>query len=401
MVDRQSQGNQAPGLTADQAARKRLANAKYHNAAQKARRRQWDKPKKPPREKLKPVTEQSPPPPPFSLSPNSPTGTLTPKEARLLTSAEHFAVNVLLGMAADGPDDDLVFSAPFARYSQCPDDPTLRVEGYIMTLEVTPSLYSGSTPSPSSSVMEVDDEPIRLPKLDEDTWLERGGFYRYMFSPATRTQKHVQRELGLLGPLTPVQVAQFRMLEITYELSDGTEEELEVPAPVGPFLSSVRWENIRSWRSQIEEDEGDWDVELRFRIASAESGAVSGHEKTKEQYSIAATTKTVNVVHLAIVRQGGDAPDHLAAGLIRDTQDLGVGFVAGVGESETSEMWQIKYKRIHSRGGVQARLAPNAHHIPGLTITAARGELGLQLGRRRSDSLQKGGGGLALHVRAK
>jgi hypothetical protein len=110
----------------------------------------------------------------------------------------------------------------------------------------------------------VDDEPIRRPKLDEETWLEEGWVLPEYVSPATKTQKRVQRQLGLLGPLTPVQVAQFRMLQITHELSDGTDE---VPTPVGPFLSSARWESIRSWRSQTEEYEGDWDVEARRSFA--------------------------------------------------------------------------------------------------------------------------------------
>jgi hypothetical protein len=82
-------------------------------------------------------------------------------------------------------------------------------------------------------------------------------------------QKRVQRELGLLGPLTPVQVAQFQMLEITLELSDGTEEEHEVPAAVGPFLSSARWESIRSWRSQTEENTEEWDVEAQRLFAES------------------------------------------------------------------------------------------------------------------------------------
>jgi hypothetical protein len=106
----------------------------------------------------------------------------------------------------------------------------------------------------------VDDEPIRRPQLDEETWLDEGWVLPEYVSLATKTQKRVQRQLGLLGPLTPVQVAQFRMLQITHELSDGTDK---VPTPVGPFLSSARWESIRRWRSQTEEYEGDWDVEAR------------------------------------------------------------------------------------------------------------------------------------------
>ncbi|KAJ7839390.1 hypothetical protein B0H14DRAFT_3869781 [Mycena olivaceomarginata] len=244
MVNRQPQGDRAPRLTADQPrrgrnGRKRIADAKYHSKPEiqegrefgwlrdvlpeKARRRRWDKPKKP-------------------------------------TNA--LRSTVLLGMAADVPDDDLVFSA--LSTSQGPDDPTSRAEFDTATNAVVPSLYSGSTPSPLSSVAAVDDKPIRRPKLDEETWLEEGWVLPEYVSPATKTQKRVQRELGLLGPLTPVQVAQFRMLQITHELSDGTDE---VPTPVGPFLSSARWESIRSWRSQTEEYEGDWDVEARRSFA--------------------------------------------------------------------------------------------------------------------------------------
>ncbi|KAJ7774396.1 hypothetical protein B0H14DRAFT_2632041 [Mycena olivaceomarginata] len=244
MVDRQPLGNRAgrPGREGNELQMPNIT----------ARRRQWDKPKKPPSVKsFKPMAEESPLPPPFFPSPNSPAEPPVPEEVRPITSAEQFAITVLLGMRSDEPDGDLVLSAP---YSQDPDNATWRMESYT---EVVPSLYSGPTPSPTSSVAAVDDEPIRQPTLDQDMWLEAGRILPPYVSRPTKAQKRVQRELGLLGPLTPVQVAQYQMLDTTLEPSDGTEEEHEVPAAVGPFLSSARWESIRSWRCETEGNVGE------------------------------------------------------------------------------------------------------------------------------------------------
>jgi hypothetical protein len=54
-----------------------------------------------------------------------------------------------------------------------------------------------------------------------------------------------------------------------------------------------------------------------------------GEKCTKLGRNFSEAHDPLQVVHLAIVHQGGDAPNHLAAVLIRDAQDLGIGFVAG------------------------------------------------------------------------
>jgi hypothetical protein len=49
---------------------------------------------------------------------------------------------------------------------------------------------------------------------------------------------------------------------MTLELGNETEEALDVPAAVAPFLTLARWDGILSWRNQTEEYERDWDAEV-------------------------------------------------------------------------------------------------------------------------------------------
>ncbi|KAJ7801658.1 hypothetical protein B0H14DRAFT_2615096 [Mycena olivaceomarginata] len=68
------------------------------------------------------------------------------------------------------------------------------------------------------------------------------------------TGKKMRRELGTVGPLTPIQVVQIKAFKLRRPSKYHEEEEPATPRP-GPFLSTARWESIR------------WDVPVRQEFA--------------------------------------------------------------------------------------------------------------------------------------
>ncbi|KAJ7774083.1 hypothetical protein B0H16DRAFT_1450886 [Mycena metata] len=215
------------------------------SAAVKARRRQWDPPKK-----NKPVAPDMEAP--FVSSP--PERALDPMDSpvpgdALITSAEHIAIHMLLEMAdATGPKSQ------------------------------------GTGPPPSDSAAPdviADDDPM-LPSFKCCLYIYTDEKLPPNVSPPSKLQQKLYRELDMLGPLTWVQQAQIHVATLGLSGSSVDEaDDLSVPVDTrGPsFLTmrSQRWEHIWEWRKGGQDgggwdevDEPPWDAEAQRGFAEAE-----------------------------------------------------------------------------------------------------------------------------------
>ncbi|KAJ7886564.1 hypothetical protein B0H14DRAFT_2563243 [Mycena olivaceomarginata] len=237
-----------------------------NSAAAKARRRQWDPPKITKATKQSDRCSTASPSPSALPSPSPPSPSLPPAsvlgeasaETAFLTPAEHFALNVLAGMAQarDNVEPDMV-STTTIQFS-APVDP--RDCADISLRWLYPSLAESL--SHESSALGVQDEPIEHPTEQRYHWLSKP-FPRYL-APETALQKRMRLELGKFGPLTPVQSAQFEAYRLGPHASSTwahKRKTLRVKPKTGPLLSRSRWESICSWREGHQEYDTDWDEE--------------------------------------------------------------------------------------------------------------------------------------------
>ncbi|KAJ6548365.1 hypothetical protein B0H19DRAFT_1265202 [Mycena capillaripes] len=134
-------------------------------------------------------------------------------------------------------------------------------------------LSSGSSvasPSRHSSVAAVNEDPIKAPR-GHDNWYADKPLARNV-APATRLQKRLRREVGLIGPLTPVQQAQVRVSELTLSVSESARDsDDEAIAPLhGWVMSSERRERVWNWRMGCTESGMGWE-DYAARRAFAEA----------------------------------------------------------------------------------------------------------------------------------
>ncbi|KAJ6517352.1 hypothetical protein C8R47DRAFT_1063044 [Mycena vitilis] len=195
----------------------------------------------------------------------------TDSEQRL-TPAENFALAVLTEMATTRViDADTVetITALTTRYGPVTiPPPVVQVrlsyadsDGIDSVLEKANQLSSDASPSDHSSALAVNEEAISVPRGRPSRYMKRLPPY---VAPTTPLQKKVQRELGVIGPLTDVQQAQITAFELGEVFC---MDEVDPPAPsVGPFLSSARWDMICDWRWHPEYDT-DWDLAVRRAFA--------------------------------------------------------------------------------------------------------------------------------------
>ncbi|KAJ7860148.1 hypothetical protein B0H13DRAFT_2355754 [Mycena leptocephala] len=261
-------------------------NMAERRATVQALRRQWDPPKK-----VKPVLPNIPDTPRTERDASS-NSNLSNDDIVLLTSAERFAIAVLSGMVEAHAVEAQVgerISALTLKYGPSPASPlptdsdsrgvgdrSGNSDGVDSVLERAMQLSSRSnftsrhSPSRASSVVGVNEEAINKPKEQpESPWWMPGDYGLPAYaSPATPAQKKIRRELGVIGPLTPVQQAQVMasMLE-DHQLSVGGLSEIADTVPA-PWLSTARWERIWKWRREIEHDT-DWDMAARRAFAEA------------------------------------------------------------------------------------------------------------------------------------
>ncbi|KAJ6621982.1 hypothetical protein B0H10DRAFT_2015516 [Mycena sp. CBHHK59/15] len=264
-------------------------NMAERRAAVQALRRQWDPPKK-----LKPVVHESEAPniPDTSRTQHdaSPDSDSSNNDIVSLTSAERFAIAVLSGMVEAHTVEDQVgehISALTLKYGPSPASPLPTdsrgvgeryansdsidsVLELAMQLNSCSNLTSRHSPSRESSVVGVNEEAINKPKEQPESpwWMPGDSGMPAYASPATPAQKKIRRELGVIGPLTPVQQAQVMASMLANPPStQGSDGEIADTIRV-PWLSTARWERVWKWRREIEHDT-DWDTAARRAFAEA------------------------------------------------------------------------------------------------------------------------------------
>ncbi|KAJ7862582.1 hypothetical protein B0H14DRAFT_2575249 [Mycena olivaceomarginata] len=168
---------------------KQLALMAERRAAIKARRRQWDPPRKNP--------PPAAPSPSLLASPSSQSQSPALADADLepddhtLTPAEDLALCVLMDMAT-------------ARNGHARPVPTADTLSDISDGYCKCSLYSRSA-SPESSVQAVLEHPVVI--KPDDVGLYRKEQFPPYASPPTSLQKKTRREIGYFGPITGIQHA--------------------------------------------------------------------------------------------------------------------------------------------------------------------------------------------------
>ncbi|KAJ7480531.1 hypothetical protein B0H11DRAFT_2280540 [Mycena galericulata] len=262
-------------------------------AAIKARRRQWDPPKK---AKAAACEELLRGPSPLASAVNcsgvARSNIICDSDAEdvsYLTSAEQFALSVLVEMsearvAEAGVAEQIVALTgkyglvlkpppPAAPSAQVSRSPYVNSDGVDSVLELAMQLSSISSRPPShhSSAAAVQEEPVR------DPWNPHPGprYERTLpayASPATPLQKKIHRELGLLGPLTPVQLAQIDVGALADSVSENQAEMwLDENPETDVWRSCLTTEGIQriwKWRGH-EVYDSEWDLEARRGFAEA------------------------------------------------------------------------------------------------------------------------------------
>ncbi|KAJ7016364.1 hypothetical protein C8F04DRAFT_1202404 [Mycena alexandri] len=233
-------------------------------AAVKAKRRQWDPPKKA-RQPEAPASASS------AAANDPPDDCAVPPIS--LTAAESFALATLLELhhpapplpeaatTPERPEDRLVELTP-----EPPDD--LRpVESGIDLPEQgleDVDLGDGSSELVSfhSSLEALNQEPIHRRRGDwENAFAKELPFYA---RPASTAQRKIQRELGVIGPLTRTQQMQIAAAA----LGDPFVGDPSEPDPVvEPSLSQQRWDWILEWRKTMFDNK--WDAATQRDFAKA------------------------------------------------------------------------------------------------------------------------------------
>ncbi|KAK7022546.1 hypothetical protein R3P38DRAFT_3271264 [Favolaschia claudopus] len=130
------------------------------------------------------------------------------------------------------------------------------------------SHFCEDTASLASSLLAVQETPIDPPEFPQGIFIQRtrrGPLPRYI-TQETVFQKKMRRELGKVGPLTPIQVAQITAHKLRYRRRalDRVEEfdrEIADATTLG-VLSIRRWHRIRSWQEELGDFE-EWDIAER------------------------------------------------------------------------------------------------------------------------------------------
>ncbi|KAK7028436.1 hypothetical protein R3P38DRAFT_2936560 [Favolaschia claudopus] len=198
----------------------------------KARRRQWDKPQQP-RDATPLPEDSSTDAEADNLDSDHDSPALTPAEMIALEALTDLAVTVQLRKIP----------------AKTIDNSTLREE----------------TPSISSSTAAVEDLRISRPKYPQDVhpWImNRQRPLPGYVATETALQKKMRRELGIVGPLTPTQVAQIKAYRLRNRSRGHVDVEAVLDATTAPALSVRRWESIRTWLTDLGDFE-DWDFEER------------------------------------------------------------------------------------------------------------------------------------------
>ncbi|KAJ6516538.1 hypothetical protein C8R47DRAFT_1063240 [Mycena vitilis] len=269
------EARETPGQRKSEVLEKDRLRVARRRGAVKARRRQWDPPPKPRMDPPGDLEDDY-----FDSGEDEPVPVETQaklSEDASLTPAEHFALAVLTDMANTRVIDDNAvesITALTGKYGpprispvayDCPVfvQPYVNSDGVDSVLEMANQLSSDASPSHHSSVSAVNEEAVSIPRGSKSRYLKRLPPY---VSPATPLQKKVQRELGVIGPLTDIQQAQIATAELC-EMYWG--EDPDPPVVIAaPFLSSQRWEHICRWRWHPEYDT-DWDLAARRGFAEA------------------------------------------------------------------------------------------------------------------------------------
>ncbi|KAJ7749739.1 hypothetical protein B0H16DRAFT_1461137 [Mycena metata] len=241
-----------------------------NRGAVKAKRRQWDPPKKA-RQPDAPASASGPAP---DDQPDN--CAIDPGPLISLTEPERFALDTLLELSQPAP--------PLAEAMRTPeppetlDDEDRPVESGIDLPEGREVLDHSDGPCVSycasrltlwselltfhSSLEAVNQEPIHRRLGDwENVFAKELPFYA---RPASSAQKKIQRELGVIGPLTGTQQMQIAAAALG-DPFDGDLPELDVV--VEPYLSQQRWDRILQWRET--EFDNEWDAGTRRGFAEA------------------------------------------------------------------------------------------------------------------------------------
>ncbi|KAJ7767834.1 hypothetical protein B0H16DRAFT_1453449 [Mycena metata] len=199
-----------------------------------------------------------------TLAPSTPTPPIS------LTAAEIFALEILLELSQPAPPS----SPEAARTPEPPDDEDRPVESGIDLPEqgsedVDQSGGSSELVSFHSSLEALNQEPIHRRLGDwENAFAKELPFYA---RPASTAQKKIQRELGVIGPLTGTQQMQIAAAA----LGDPFDGDPSEPDPiVEPSLSQQRWDRILEWRRS--KFDNKWDAATQRDFAEA---ALSLHSR--------------------------------------------------------------------------------------------------------------------------
>ncbi|KAF8187856.1 hypothetical protein K438DRAFT_1764566 [Mycena galopus ATCC 62051] len=215
-------------------------------AAVKARRRQWDPPKKLKSPELAEPSENGSHDSVETLDPYADSNNRNAAVAGL-TSAEWCALEVLSELR-NGTSE--------------PVDPN----GQMPATFVDP--MRSNSPSRASSVAAAHEEPVRTRYQETFVSCRSKPLPRYV-TPETALQKKMRRELGILGSLSHIQAVQLQAFKLR-KPTKYPEDFYGINPPLpseGPFLSSVRWNAVSEWRQQLTGFDEDWDVPVRRELA--------------------------------------------------------------------------------------------------------------------------------------
>ncbi|KAJ6494478.1 hypothetical protein C8R45DRAFT_927657 [Mycena sanguinolenta] len=158
---------------------------------------------------------------------------------------------------------------------QPPEPPECRIHEGVGSGWVNPS-----RPDPMAELNHLH------PTSDDECWVEnRNERLPSYIAPETPLQKKMRRELGKIGPLTPVQIAQITAYQLGSPSANRAKhmKDLKVKLETAPFLSLARWERIRSWQETHLEYDTEWDEDVRRDLVNMQQNIVywrrSGNEE--------------------------------------------------------------------------------------------------------------------------
>ncbi|KAJ7162872.1 hypothetical protein C8R46DRAFT_1221682 [Mycena filopes] len=222
----------------------------FVRAAVKANRRQWDPPKK---------AKVSRPASPVTHASNE--SRVSRDDNASLTAAEHFAFKVLATISQGGAPVKIgVISLNEGRTQPSHDSLLDEQETGLMGshADVVSNLGSRSSShseyhlTTNSSLQAVNEHPVRGLRGDWETaFVNKLPFYA---SPMDPLEKKIQRELGIIGPLTGIQQVQVGAANLWRPLTehnlDGCDD-CETAAVRQSSVVSRRIHRVHQWRERI------------------------------------------------------------------------------------------------------------------------------------------------------